>query len=76
MNYQIVEEKIRNNEPFKHGNSMKAVVEGEEYRIYSYTTLIYSEEIKTGKLLYWDGSYFSHTTRKQQNLIKNNKRID
>jgi hypothetical protein len=48
------------------GNSAHAIYEEGEYKIYSYSTLIYSD--KSG---YFDNAYYSKTTSKLQNMIIN-----
>jgi len=66
---QIEESLIPRRIPFKHGNSMSAVLNGDTYRIYSYSTLIatYSFEWDT----WWvDPNKYSKTTSRQQALIR------
>jgi len=64
-NLQAVE-KIAQLRPFE-GNSMSAKYEGNEYRIYSYSTLM--AVIENREITYLDNEYHSRTTSKQQTLI-------
>jgi len=64
-NLQAVE-KIAQLRPFE-GNSMSAKYEGNEYRIYSYSTLM--AVIENREITYLDNQYYSRTTSKQQTLI-------
>jgi len=64
-NLQAVD-KIAQLRPFE-GNSMSAKHEGNEYRIYSYSTLI--AVIEGREITYLDNQYYSRTTSKQQALI-------
>lgn len=49
------------------GNSVRALWDGNSYKVYSYETLILKAE--NGKVTYFDNSYFSPTTSKVQNIL-------
>lgn len=66
-NYKVIEQKIRNLEPFK-GNTLTGVYVGEVYKIFSYSTLI-AEVGNMGNKLINDTKY-SVTTSKHQNIIR------
>jgi len=66
-NYKVIEQKIRNLEPFR-GNTLTGVYVGEVYKIFSYETLI-AEVGNMGNKLINDTKY-SVTTSKQQNIIR------
>jgi len=66
---QIENDLIPNRKSFTHSDSMSAYNNGKEYLIYSYRTLIAIIDLESGKIEL-DGSKYSVTTSKQQNLVK------
>jgi hypothetical protein len=80
MNYKQIEKAIKNNEPFAHNGTMtgefsrRPDTDELQYRVYSYSTLIYSEGLVTGERWYNDKKY-SQTTSRQQSIIKRAKGI-
>lgn len=77
MNYDEVRRKIRDNEPFVHGASMRgSLLPGnsyDQYHIYSYDTLIYSSKVTPSGNEHdrWlNPRKYSHTTTVQQNMIR------
>lgn len=79
MNYKEVAQAIKNNEPFRHNGTMTGIINlnsemAEQlggkiiYEIYSYKTLIYAENIETGR--HWlNLEFYSNTTSRQRGLI-------
>lgn len=68
-NYKQIEELIGFKQDFKHGYSMTAKREGDEYVIWSYNTVIARYDFDTAK--WWiDPAKYSKTTSKQQNIIR------
>ena len=67
-NYDTIETKLRNREPFI-GNSLRAVWDGEVYKVYSYHTLIATLGQGGGPRWVSEERY-SNTTSRAQNLIK------
>jgi len=70
MNYQAIEWAIKERRPFGHGQSMTGENDGKTYSIYSYSTLIYQEDLSNGNALLWNTDKYSQTTSRQQNIIK------
>lgn len=68
-NYKQIEKLIFDRKPFKHGDSMKAVVEDNGYVIYSYRTVIARFDFDSCEWAF-DTSYYSATTSRQQSLIR------
>lgn len=87
MNYSKIEHAIAHNLPFKHGSSMSGELTrggfdclgyfftGHGYVIRSYNTVIYYEPLEQhdGVTVYFNDKKYSHTTSKQQNMIKSIK---
>jgi hypothetical protein len=66
---QIERELIPMLKPFKHSDSMSAKFEGDNYVVYSYSTIIAEFDTATGKWTFNETKY-SVTTSRQQNLVK------
>jgi len=67
-NLKDTAEKVANTLPFE-GNNLKGVNEGNEYRIYSYSTLMATFNRLTGET--WENSNkYSPTTSKQMNYVR------
>lgn len=69
MNYQQIENAIRQNKPFTHNGTMRATMLDNEYWIYSYATPIYKKYLQTGEVWFNEQKY-SRTTSRQQNIIR------
>lgn len=68
-NYKQIEELIGFKSNFKHGYSMSAERDGDEYVIWSYRTVIARYDLLNGK--WWvNPNKYSVTTSKQQNIIR------
>jgi hypothetical protein len=65
--YKAIPELLRNKESFT-GSSVKAISNSWGYMVYSYDTLIFSED-KLGNVFFNDKKY-SSTTSRIQNIIK------
>jgi len=70
-NYAQIRDHLIANEPFE-GNTMRGGYEGDTYRVYSYSTLIYSEF--DGKCQFWNGGNYSRTTTRHQSILRQVKR--
>jgi hypothetical protein len=68
MNYKIVKARIETQKPFKHP-SCSGVLAGDFYTVYSYRTIIYTVNMKTGEHTL-NTNWFSVTTRKLQRMIQ------
>jgi len=67
-NLKDTAEKVANTLPFE-GNNLKGVNEGNEYRIYSYSTLMATFNRLTGET--WENpNKYSPTTSKQMNYVR------
>lgn len=67
-NYKTIETKLKNYQPFT-GNSLTAILEGDEYSVYSYSTKI--ARCSLGVMWHEVSPVkYSQTTTRQQNLIK------
>ena len=69
MNYKQVELALEVLEPFKHGNSMRAVSENGWYKVYSYDTQIARYSV-IEDTWYVNPNKYSVTTSKQQGLVR------
>jgi len=69
INYKEIEQNIKDNVEGK-GNSVIMVIENNHYNIYSYATLISSLNIINTEVTYFNYKYFSNTTTRLQNIIK------
>jgi hypothetical protein len=67
-NYSEIESAIRKFEPFT-GNSCRGVLDGTEYRVYSYSTQILHVNFPTGGIALNVRKY-SNTTSRLQNIIR------
>lgn len=68
-NYATIKTALANLETFT-GNSLSAIISGDEYTVISYRTPIARWNLVTGEK--WiDPKRYSVTTSKQQNLIRN-----
>ena len=70
--YNDMDAKLKAKQAFE-GNSVTARVKydeknGKRYVVYSYNTLMYSENLTTGKV-YFDNSFYSMTTRRIQGKL-------
>jgi hypothetical protein len=65
--YKAIPELLRNKESFT-GSSVRAISNSGGYMVYSYDTLIFSED-KNGNI-FFDSCKYSPTTSKIQNIIK------
>ena len=67
-NYKVIEQKLKAYEPFR-GNSLWATRSGDEYSVYSYSTLIARASVN----VLWhevDSRKYSVTTSRHQGLIR------
>ena len=62
-------EMLTNKKPFQASNVFATVNERGEYVVYSYQTVILTVK-EDGTVSYFDSSYYSRTTSKLQNKIK------
>lgn len=69
MNYKEVELALEALEPFKHGDSMRAISENGWYKVFSYNTQI-ARYSQIEDVWYVNPHKYSVTTSKQQNLVK------
>ena len=69
--YKTIPSLINNNEPYAHGSS-HAERYGSMYRVYSYNTLIYEEDMISGEYSFNERKY-SMTTSRLQNIIRKAK---
>ena len=60
---------LTNKKAFQASNIFACLTEKSEYIVYSYQTIILRVN-STGEVEYFDGVYYSHTTSKLQNKIK------
>lgn len=71
-NYKVIEQKLRNLEPF-NGNSLRAYLEEEgSLAVYSYSTMIARAWPRNGAVAVtvWNDRKYSVTTSRHQNLIR------
>ena len=61
---------LANKKPFQASNIFACLNEKSEYIVYSYQTIILRLN-SAGEVEYFDGGYYSRTTSKLQNKIKN-----
>lgn len=74
-NYKQIETLLAEKAEFKHGYSMSAEMQGEQYVVFSYSTAIAKYNFNTGE--WWINlQKYSVTTSKQQNIIKRVARLD
>lgn len=74
-NYKEVKELLTFKEAFKHGYSMSAERQGDEYVVWSYRTVIARYDLLNGK--WWvNPNKYSVTTSKQQNIIRQVATLD
>lgn len=66
LNYTQIETALKNRVPFT-GNSCHAYLDGEQYRVISYSTLVATSENGVGWVT---PQKYSQTTSKLQNIIK------
>ena len=64
-----LKEMISKQNPYMY-NSSVAVIKGNEYIIYSYTTLMCVYDMEQKKITYYNSKYYSRTTSYLQNIIK------
>ena len=64
-----IKEMISKHNPYMY-NSSVAVIKGNEYIIYSYTTLMCVYDMEQKKVIYYNSEYYSRTTSYLQNIIK------
>lgn len=69
-NYKEIEQLLADLTPFKHAHSMSARIEGDTYRVLSYSTLIGEYSFATNQWNYFNDSKYSVTTSKQQNILR------
>jgi hypothetical protein len=67
-NYTEIEQKLRDLEPFR-GSSVTAYWDGDVYKVKSYSTTI-ATAVQRGYWTTFDGTYYSNTTSRIQNIIK------
>lgn len=60
---------LASKKPFQASNIFACLTEAGEYLVYSYQTIILRVN-SAGEVEYFDGGYYSHTTSKLQNKIK------
>lgn len=60
---------LANKKPFQASNIFACLTEASEYVVYSYNTVILRLN-SAGEVMYFDGGYYSRTTSKLQNKIK------
>lgn len=60
---------LTNKQPFQASNIFACMTEKSEYIVYSYQTIILRLN-SAGEVEYFDGGYYSRTTSKLQNRIK------
>ena len=60
---------LASKKPFQASNIFACLNEKSEYIVYSYQTIILSLN-SAGEVEYFDGGYYSRTTSKLQNMIK------
>ena len=60
---------LMNKKPFQASNIFACLTENSEYIVYSYQTIILRLN-SAGEVEYFDGNYYSRTTSKLQNKIK------
>lgn len=68
-NYKDIEVKLSNLTPFK-GNSASATMEGNNYVVKSYNTIIAKYNVDKKELEYFDEKKYSSTTSRLQNMIR------
>lgn len=69
INQNQVASFLANKKPFQASNIFACLTEKGEYIVYSYQTIILRLN-SAGEVEYFDGGYYSHTTSKLQNKIK------
>ncbi len=76
MNYEEISQAIAKNQPFKHGGTMIGVLNqhNDRYTVWSYSTVIFEENLTTGEK-WLNPKKYSQTTSRQQNLIKRAKNL-
>lgn len=73
--YKQIEGLLALHEPFNHSGTLTAKREGDEYKIWSYSTLIATYNLMDGT--WWiNPTKYSVTTSKQQNLIRRVAKLD
>lgn len=60
---------LTNKQPFQASNIFACLTEASEYLVYSYQTIILRVN-SAGEVEYFDGEYYSKTTSRLQNKIK------
>lgn len=60
---------LASKKPFQASNIFACLTEAGEYLVYSYQTIILRVN-SAGEVEYFDSGYYSHTTSKLQNKIK------
>lgn len=68
-NYGDVRRALANRQEYKHGSSY-AERTNDEYRVYSYKTLILVYSLLKQELVSFNDSYYSHTTSRLQNMLR------
>lgn len=69
INQKEVARYLASKKPFQASNVFACLNEKSEYIVYSYQTIILRLN-SAGEVEYFDGGYYSHTTSKLQNKIK------
>jgi len=68
-NYSEIEIALSNRREFT-GNSAYAVIRGDEYLVYSYSTLIAKSNRVANALVWVNPKKYSNTTSRLQNIVK------
>ena len=69
INYAGVKRALANRQEYRHGSSY-AERTNDEYRVYSFKTLILVYNLLEQKAVSFDDSYFSRTTSRLQNMLR------
>ena len=69
VNQKEITNYLANKKPFQASNIFACLTEKAEYIVYSYQTIILRLN-SAGEVEYFDGGYYSRTTSKLQNKIK------
>ena len=69
INQKEVVSYLTNKKPFQASNIFACLTEKSEYLVYSYQTIILRVN-SAGEVEYFDGGYYSRTTSRLQNKIK------
>ena len=69
INQKEIKNYLADKKPFQASNIFACLTENSEYIVYSYQTIILRLN-SAGEVEYFDGNYYSRTTSKLQNRIK------